>query len=100
MTSIETGRNIGHISSAKIKKTTVEIFFKSEYSGLVRDSQMIPSVNCWIESNSGIDDKVFNPAESEFFIETDPISASAALAPKLAVAEKHIADCLLSCGIA
>lgn len=61
-----------------------------DISVFLRDIHNSPSVNCCIENSNGIVPKSFCGFVLAFERETTPITPKTALAPKLAVAEKHI----------
>lgn len=59
-------------------------------SAFLRETHNKPSVNCCIENNKGIVPKNFCGFVLAFATVITPNVPSTALAPKLAVAEKHI----------
>ena len=89
---------MGQVTSAKNKNKYILGVFHEAKPSLVRDNHTQPSENCCIEKIKGIIANTLREGAFALIIDIVPILASIILAPKLAVAEKHI-KAIYSCSV-
>ena len=80
----------GHTAMANTRNVYVRNGNQFDISAFLKDIHNSPSVNCCIENSNGIVPKSFCGFVLAFATAITPNVPSTALAPKLAVAEKHI----------
>src|SRR3989338_6563157 len=84
---IESGMNVGQSTWEKTEKMYVMTVCRADDW---EESQITPSVSCWIPKSNGIVAKRISSLLFSLLIVTPPTALRAVPAVKLAVAEKHI----------